>query len=180
MEKVVEAEKAGDNARTYEAIKAVLAADPIHQEAIQRLVALRIREGRYDDAISTLRKYVELYHESQAFVQLSELCCHIGDYAAAGSAMDEVLLLEPHNFYVWQYAGEIALMRRNAAFATRCFLTACKLSDYLYARALRALLAVLATDKDAKQKHLRLVPALTAKLAALRRPDPPALFTQFD
>ena len=181
MEQVAEAERAGDTARTYAAIKAVLAADPIHQEAIQRLVALRVREGRYDDAIATLRKYVELYHESQAFVQLSELCCHVGDYAGAAAALDEVLLLEPHNFYVWQYAGEVALMRQNAALATRCFLAACKLSDYLYARALRTLLEVLRTDKSAPQRHVRLTPALSAKLAALTpAATRDAVLTQFD
>ena len=85
---------------------------------------------------------------------------------ALKSAMDEVLLLAPHNFYVWQYAGEIALMRRNAAFATRCFLTACMLSDYLYARALRALDHAFA----AAERHMQRVTLITQHGPRLQDP----------
>ncbi|EKE40706.1 hypothetical protein ENUP19_0047G0007 [Entamoeba nuttalli] len=163
MDKVIIAEKSGNIENIEIAITEILKKDPINKEAIQRLIALRIQQGNNDEAISLLQKYNEIYMETQAFVQLAELYCTEVRYNDAFDIMQEVVMMEPSNFYMWQFAGEIALQLNAVKEARKMFLTACKLSDYKYVRALKSTVFVLGLSKESKTKS----EAIAARLQQL-------------
>ena len=157
MEGILQAEKQGNLILVEERITELLQKDPINKEAIQRLIALRIRQGNINETITLLEKYIEIYMETQAYVQLSELLCTQNRFNDAFEYMQQVVMMEPNNFYMWQYCGEIALQMNNISEAKRLFLTACKLSDYKYVRALKSANVVLAMAKEGKSKSEKIM-----------------------
>ncbi|KAL7713960.1 ER membrane protein complex subunit 2 [Entamoeba marina] len=164
MEHLNDIEKQGDFDKIEEAINAILKNDSINKEAIQRLIALRISQGKYTTAINLLTKYTEVYYESQAYIQLAQLQCHIGEYEKAMSSVEQVLLLEPTNFYIWEFAGEIAMRCGDITTSRKMLLNSCKLSNYKYPRALKAALVVLKSSKDKKKECEALITPLEDKL----------------
>lgn len=157
MEGILQAEQQGNLLLVEERITELLQKDPIHKEAIQRLIALRIRQGNISETITLLEKYIELYTETQAFVQLSEFLCLQNRFADAFEYVQQVLMMEPTNFYMWQYCGEIALKMGNEGEARKLFLTACKLSDYKYVRALKSATLLLSHVKESKTKSEKIM-----------------------
>ena len=157
MQKILEAEQSGNLVLVEERITELLQKEPIHKEAIQRLIALRIRQGNITETITLLEKYIELYMETQAYVQLSEFLCTQGRYNDAFEYMQQVLMMEPTNFYMWQYCGEIALQMNSLDQARKLFLTACKLSEYKYVRALKSAIYVLGSAKENRTKSEKIL-----------------------
>lgn len=169
MERLADNESSMTDVEIETILKEVLEKDQINKNAIQRLIALRIRRGKYEEAITLLKKYTEVYVESQAYVQLAELLCHLGRYDEASKQMEMVLMAEPQNFYTWEFAGEIEYKRKNIPEARKMFLAACKLSDYKYLRAVKAVLVVLNESKDMKTKSTFISEQLTKVCAELEK-----------
>ncbi|ELP83468.1 hypothetical protein EIN_376130 [Entamoeba invadens IP1] len=152
MEAILLAEKSGNNEEIQKAIITLLNKEPANQFGIQRLISLRIKEGDTSSAIKLLFKYNEMFIEAQAHVQLAQLLCNTERYDEASEELDEALLLEPTNFYLWQFAGEVALKLNDMTKAKKLFLTSSKLSDYKYLRALMSALYTINLSKEKGEK----------------------------
>ena len=164
MEGVYKAEKEGNNERIYEEIKNVLTKDPINKEAIQRLVALRLSEGKYKECQDLLRKYLELYNESQARVQLIEIDILLNELNDASRVMDELILLEPSNFFIWNLAAEINYALKENSKARKQMLMSCKLSNYKYNRSLKEAAQILNESKEQKKQCDSIMNSFSASL----------------
>uniref|UniRef100_A0A5K3F8W2 ER membrane protein complex subunit 2 n=2 Tax=Mesocestoides corti TaxID=53468 RepID=A0A5K3F8W2_MESCO len=130
----------------------VLEKDTTNSVARKRLIAIHKAQGRINEAIEELNKYLKIFmSDSEAWGELGEMYLAQGDYKHAAFCVEELILANPHNHLLHQRLGEIKYSeggQENLEIARAYFAHACRLNP----KSVRALygLLLVATNLSGK------------------------------
>eukprot|EP00658_Telonema_sp_P-2_P000578 TRINITY_DN10220_c0_g2_i6.p1 TRINITY_DN10220_c0_g2~~TRINITY_DN10220_c0_g2_i6.p1 ORF type:complete len:289 (+),score=55.63 TRINITY_DN10220_c0_g2_i6:243-1109(+) len=103
-----------------EAIKlyeGIIEANPGHQAAMKRIVAIAKGQGNTEQAVALLKDYLEIHQTDQsAWIELATLYVASSEFKFAGFCYEDLILLQPFNYvYHLKYAEVLYTQGSNEA-----------------------------------------------------------------